>query len=205
MNSSLLRRFGFTFLLAVLGLMTTAVQAKETPEEEKEKIQKKSAGVLEDLYKLDPSTKVKVEKSLGYAVFSNVGVNLFVVAAAGGSGIVVENNKGGKTTYMKMGSAGVGIGLGVKDFRAVFVFSDQEKLTNFIEKGWDFGAEADAAAKADDAGGAAATAGNLSGGVEVFQITKSGLALQATLNGTKYWKNDDLNPPEPAKKEAEKK
>src|SRR6187431_3309694 len=31
MNSSLLRRFGFTFVLAVLALMTTAVQAKDTP------------------------------------------------------------------------------------------------------------------------------------------------------------------------------
>ena len=118
-----------------------------------------------------------------------------------GSGMVVEHAKtGDKTTYMKMGSAGVGIGLGVKDFRAVFVFTDPEKLKNFVDKGWDFSGEADAAAKADDKGGAAATAGNLSNGVEVFQITKSGLALQATLNGTKYWKDDDLNPPEPEKK-----
>jgi len=200
MNSLISRRFAFVLALAVFGFVGTAAQAKDTPDEERAKIQKKSAEVLEDLYKLDPSTKAKVEKSVGYAVFSNVGVNLFVVAAAGGSGMVTENHKGGKVTYMKMGSAGVGIGLGVKDFRAVFVFSDKEKLTNFIDKGWDFGAEADAAAKAEDAGGAAATAGNLSGGVEVFQITKSGLALQATLNGTKYWKDDDLNPPEPAKK-----
>jgi hypothetical protein len=29
---------------------------------------------------------------------------------------------------MKMGSAGIGLGLGVKDFRAVFVFHDKEKL-----------------------------------------------------------------------------
>jgi lipid-binding SYLF domain-containing protein len=200
MNSLLSRRFGFIVALAVFTLVSTAAQAKDTPDEERAKIQKKSADVLEDLYKLEPSAKAKVEKSVGYGVFSNVGVNLFVVAAAGGSGMVVENDKGGKTTYMKMGSAGVGIGLGVKDFRAVFVFTDKEKLTKFIEKGWDFSGEADAAAKADDKGGAAAAAGDLSKGVEVFQITKSGLALQATLNGTKYWKDDDLNPPEPEKK-----
>jgi lipid-binding SYLF domain-containing protein len=201
MNSLLPRRFGFVLLLAVLGLMTTAAQAKDTPDEERAKINKKSAEVLEDLYKLDPSAKVKVEKSVGYAVFSNVGVNLFVVAAAGGSGIVTEHTKtGNKVTYMKMGSAGVGIGLGVKDFRAVFVFSDAEKLKNFVDNGWDFSGEADAAAKSDDKGAAAATAGNVSSGVEVFQITKSGLALQATLNGTKYWKDSDLNPPAPEAK-----
>lgn len=201
MNSFLPRRFGFVLALAVLGLVTTAAQAKDTPDEERAKIQKKSAEVLEDLYKLDPSTKAKVEKSVGYAVFSNVGVNLFVVAAAGGSGVVTEHTKTGNVvTYMKMGSAGVGIGLGVKDFRAVFVFTDREKLKNFVEKGWDFSGEADAAAKSDDKGAAANAAGDLSKGVEVFQITKSGLALQATLNGTKYWKDSDLNPPAPEKK-----
>jgi lipid-binding SYLF domain-containing protein len=201
MNSLTFRRFGFALVLAVFGLVSTAAHAKDTPDEERAKVQKKSAEVLADLYKLDPSAKAKVEKSVGYAVFSNVGVNLFVVAAAGGSGMVVEHAKGGdKTTYMKMGSAGVGIGLGVKDFRAVFVFTDAEKLKNFVDNGWDFSGEADAAAKSDEKGGAAATAGNVSSGVEVFQITKSGLALQATLNGTKYWKDSDLNPPEPEKK-----
>ena len=30
-------------------------------------------------------------------------------------------------------------------------------------------------------------------GVDIFQITKNGLALQATLQGTKYWKDKDLN------------
>ena len=41
-------------------------------------------------------------------------------------------------TFMKMGSAGVGLGLGVKDFRAVFVFSEASKLEEFVDKGWDF-------------------------------------------------------------------
>jgi hypothetical protein len=30
-------------------------------------------------------------------------------------------------------------------------------------------------------------------GVWVYQLTETGLALQATLQGTKYYKNDDLN------------
>jgi hypothetical protein len=30
-------------------------------------------------------------------------------------------------------------------------------------------------------------------GVEIYQITKNGLALQATLQGTKYWKDKKLN------------
>ena len=30
-------------------------------------------------------------------------------------------------------------------------------------------------------------------GVEVYQLTKNGVALQVTLQGTKYWKDRDLN------------
>ena len=30
-------------------------------------------------------------------------------------------------------------------------------------------------------------------GVQIYQMTEAGLALQATLQGTKYWKDDELN------------
>ena len=33
----------------------------------------------------------------------------------------------------------------------------------------------------------------VSPGVKLFQLTESGLALQATIQGTKYWKDKDLN------------
>ncbi|MEJ6733735.1 MAG: hypothetical protein QNK90_16840 [Opitutaceae bacterium] len=66
-------------------------------------------------------------------------------------------------------------------------------MNAFIEKGWDFSAQADAAAKSDEKGGQYAAAVNISEGVEVIQITENGLALQATLQGTKYWRDRDLN------------
>jgi len=58
--------------------------------------------------------------------------------------------------------------------------------------GWGFNF-ADAAAKAGEKGGAYSGAEEISPGVWVYQITKNGLALQATLQGTKYYKDDDLN------------
>jgi lipid-binding SYLF domain-containing protein len=178
-------------MLAALAVASTPVLAKDTPDEERAEMRKERDDVLKELYKLNPSTQSKVEKAVGYAVFTNLGVNVFVVSAGGGHGIVVSDN--GKETFMKMGQAGVGLGLGVKDFRAVFVFNNKEKLQKFIDTGWDFGAEADAAAKAGEKGGAAEAAGDFGKDVEVYQITKNGLALQATLNGTKYWKDGDLN------------
>ena len=41
---------------------------------------------------------------------------------------VAHDNGTGKETYMRMFTAGVGIGLGVKDFRGIFIFSTQDAL-----------------------------------------------------------------------------
>lgn len=148
--------------------------------------------VLARLYKEEPNTKTQIKKAEGYAVFSNIGINLIFLSAGGGSG-VVHNNKSGKNTYMKMGTAGIGIGLGVKDFSAVFIFHTKKSLDNFIEYGWDFSGQADAAAKSRDKGGEHSEAATVINGVSIYQLTETGLALQATLQGTKYWLNDDLN------------
>jgi lipid-binding SYLF domain-containing protein len=181
-------------LFCVLLSTSSLAHAKDSPDEQRAKIKQTRKEVLAELYKLNPGAEAKIKKSVGYAVFSNVGVNLVLASFAGGHGVVVEKGMIKDTeTYMKMGSAGLGIGLGVKDFRAVFVFTDKDKLQAFIDKGWDFSAQADAAAKSGEKGGQAAGAGNIAQGVEVFQITKNGLALQATLQGTKYWKDKDLN------------
>lgn len=94
---------------------------------------------------------------------------------------------------MKMFSGGAGLGLGIKDFSIVFVFNDAGALDKFIESGWDFSAQADANLESGDKGVGAETAGTAVQGVTMYQLTETGVALQATLQGTKYWKDDDLN------------
>ena len=180
-------------LALMLGLAAAAapVQA-DTPAQQRAEIQKMRSSTLERLYKVHPAARADVQKAAGYAVFSNVGINLILLSAAGGSG-VAHDNRSGKDVYMKMVSGGFGIGLGVKDFRGVFVFSTTEKLHQFTDSGWEASAQADAAAKAGDKGGAAAGAITVAPGVKLYQLTENGLALQATIQGTKYFKNDDLN------------
>jgi len=147
--------------------------------------------VLAELYKIHPKARAEVAAAPGYAVFSNANINIIFVSFGGGYG-VTQNNKTGKPTFMKMGEVGIGLGLGVKDFRAVFIFHDRAVLEKFINSGWEFGGHADAAAKAGDKG--AAVGGEaLIDGITIYQITQSGLALQATVKGAKYWKDDELN------------
>lgn len=195
MNSTLLRRLPFVCSLMLLVVLAPAAAlAKPSAEAQRAKIREMRDTVLAELYKLHPEAKNSIKHAAGYAVFSNVGVNLIFASFAGGHGIVVADGLlTNAETFMKMGSAGIGLGLGVKDFRAVFVFQDKQQLKDFVEKGWDFSGQADAAAKSDDKGGAVAGAETVTKGVEIYQITKNGLALQATLQGTKYWKDKDLN------------
>jgi len=147
---------------------------------------------LNDLYKIKPQTKSMIAEAPGYAVFSNANVNIIFASFGGGYG-VVKNNTTGKHTYMKMGELGIGIGLGVKDFRAIFIFHDKATMNKFIESGWQIGGHADAAAVADDKGVGAVGGEVLIDNITIYQLTKTGLALQATIKGTKYWKDDELN------------
>ena len=147
---------------------------------------------LQELYEHRPATKEKINNAAGYAVFANGNVNIIFVSAGGGYG-VVTNKSTGQKTYMKMAMGGVGLGVGAKDYRQVLIFNAQWALDKFIESGWEFGGHADAAAKAGQSGGAVGEEGAIGEQVEVYAMTESGLALQATVTGTKYWKNQDLN------------
>jgi lipid-binding SYLF domain-containing protein len=169
----------------------TMFAAKGTREEQQQTIRTMRDDVLTELYKQDASVRQKINKAEGYAVFSNVGVNLIFASAAVGKGVVVDRK--GKEVFMKMAAGGFGLGLGIRDFRAVFVFRTKQRLEHFIENGWDFGARVDAAAQSGEKGGAAAGALSALSDVDVYQITKNGLALQATLQGAKFWRDSDLN------------
>jgi len=179
-------------LLGVSLLTVGFACAKDSPDQEREKIRKMASATLADLYKLQPSAQAAVKKSAGYAVFNNMGTNLLLLSTARGAGIAV-NSKTKQETFMKMISAGAGLGVGVKDYRVIFVFENEASLAKFMESGWAAETQADAAAKAGNSGGAYSGAIMVAPGVWVYEITKNGLALQLTLQGTKYSKDADLN------------
>ncbi len=179
-------------VLAVAVLATgCATTQGNTPAEKRASVQAMSTEVLNKLYELKPAARQEVAASPGYAVFSNANLNIIFASFGGGHGVVHDNGSGANT-YMKMGEVGIGLGAGVKDYRVVFVFHDKETMNDFITSGWEFGGQADAAAKAGDKGAAVGGEAVLDR-VTVYQLTESGLALQATVKGTKYWVDDELN------------
>ena len=179
------------YIILALSIGGCVTPDHKTPSQKRAAILSMKNKVLSDLYRVKPDVRSQIARSPGYAVFSNVNVNVILASFGGGHG-VVKNNITGRHTYMKMGEVGLGFGAGVKDFRAVFVFHNARTMRRFVEHGWAFGAQADAAAKASDKG--AALAGELTvDNITIYQLTESGLALQATLKGTKFWKDASLN------------
>jgi len=179
-------------LLAVFLLAACGGPKGAGPDEKRQAVRDMAQETLMKLQKIEPQAKTDMDGSVGYAAFSNTGINLLLLSTGRGWGIA-HDNETGKETYMKMFSAGVGVGVGVKDFRGVFIFTTREAFNSFVESGWQAGAQADAAAKAGEKGGAAAGAIDVAPGVKLYQITENGLALQATIQGTKYWKDEELN------------
>ena len=179
-------------ILAIALLSTATVSAKDDNDKKREKTRKMAAQTLQELNKLQPTSNAAIQKSAGYAVFNNMGTNLLLLSTARGSGIAM-NTKTKQEIFMKMISAGAGLGVGVKDYRVVFMFEDDKALAQFLDSGWSGSAQTDAAAKAGESGAAYSGAVEVAPGVWVYQITKNGLALQLTLQGTKYFKDDDLN------------
>jgi len=181
------------FVLLAMALLVACGGPKGgNPDAKRQAVRDMAQETLVKLHGIEPQAKADMDGAVGYAVFSNTGINLLLLSTGNGWGLA-HDNETGKETYMKMLTAGVGIGLGVKDFRGVFIFTTREAFDRFVESGWQGGAQADAAAKAGEKGGAAAGAFDVGPGVKLYQITESGLALQATIQGTKYWKDDELN------------
>ena len=172
--------------------MVGAAGAQSSAESKRAEIRKMRSETLAKLYQVHPKAKGAVASSYGYAVFSNVGINLIFASLATGRGIA-RDNKSGRDIFMGMGSAGVGLGLGIKDFRGIFVFKTKKAFDDFVNDGWEAGAHADAVAKDGKSGGALEGAISVAPGVELYQLTEAGLALEATIQGTKYFKDNELN------------
>jgi len=178
--------------LAGFGGDATAAMSDKDKAKARAEIDKASKSTLAALYKAVPGAKKVVEGSAGYATFSNFGMKILVAGSGSGKGVAVYK-KAGKQTYMKMIEVQAGLGFGVKKFRVVWVFANEAALDKFVNSGWETGGQATAGAKAAGKGDAYQGAISVSPGIWLYQLTDTGVAVELTAKGTKYYKDDDLN------------
>jgi lipid-binding SYLF domain-containing protein len=166
--------------------------AGKTLEQRRQEIRTNTGQTLKRLYKLAPQSKRVIEKAVGYGVFNLFSLKILVTGSTSGKGMVVDN-RSKKEIFMKMYKMGAGLGAGVKKFAWVYVFQSRQAFNTFVNKGWEFGADANAAAKWSKKGDAAGGGIQVAEGIIVYQLVDKGLTLDAMVGGTKYWQNDELN------------
>lgn len=165
--------------------------ADKTVAQQHQDILVKNQVILKQLYAAQPKAKDLIEKSAGYATFSNFGMKILIAGGGTGSGVVLGKDK--KPVYMNMAEVQAGLGIGIKSFQNIFVFQTDAAMNDFVNSGWTFGGQVTAAAKYEKDGDAYQDATVVAPGVLMYQLTDSGLAAEITGKGTKYYKNTDLN------------
>ena len=190
-ESSMNSRFSIVPLLLVALLASGCASLGDKPAEKRQAILDMRNETLQRLYKEQPQAREQIANAAGYGVFDSASQNLIFIKTGGGYGVLTS--AGGETTFMKMGGAGVGFGLGIKDYREVIIFRQAEDFERFRDSGWQAGGQAEATAQAGEQGGSASAAQSIDLDVRTYVLTESGAALQATVGAEKYWKWSELN------------
>jgi lipid-binding SYLF domain-containing protein len=182
-------------LCALLALTPVAVSGESSKEQEKaQKVHDKRRAIdgmavdaMTRLFKESERAGELYDDAVGYAVFDNFKV-AFLLSGGGGVGVAVDKATN-QRTYMKMGTGGIGLGIGGQSYLVVFLFEDRGAFDRFPDKGWQADASANAVAGTKGKNADA----SFSNGLAVFQMTHKGLMAQADISGTKYWKHKKLN------------
>jgi lipid-binding SYLF domain-containing protein len=187
----------FTLLMAALlvCLMTAtsfAATSQEKIDKERAEIDNLSVKALHNLYEKVPSAENVINNCYAYATLSNTGMKLGLFGDAHGRGLAV-NNATGEKVYMRMKELGLGIGLGIKEYDLIFVIGTEQAWKAFISGDIKFASSADASASDGQAGGAVEGASIAANGIWVYQMTKKGLSLDASIKGTKIYADKKLN------------
>lgn len=162
-----------------------------------ERIDLTAEKTLELLFEKSPTARELFDKCHGFAVFDNLKL-AFGLSGGAGSGVAVEKESG-RRTYMKMGTGGIGLGIGGQKYQVVFLFEAREPFDNFVDEGW----KADASANVAVWDEGANVQARFVNGLAVYQLTDKGLMLQADISGTKFWKDGKLNAHAPGTRGAE--
>lgn len=183
----------FRRILALLALIALSGCASlgDTPAEKRATILEVRDSVLARLYEERPEARAQVANAAGYGVFDAASQNVILLQTEGGYGVLTSAS--GETTYMKVGGGGVGFGIGLKDYQEVIIFRDRDDFERFRDVGWDASGRAEATAQAGRTGGSASGRQSIDLDIVTYQLIESGVALQATVGATRYWKWRALN------------
>ena len=187
------RRIGFFgFSLLACAMLAGGTARAASPDEQRAEIRNNAMRTLDQLYAAQPSARQAVQKAAGYAVFSEISTKILLAGGGGGKGIVVDTISD-QETFMLMATLQAGYGMGITKTHLVWVFETEADLKNFIANGYMLGADVNLQVNPGTGGGVYQGAAQIQPGVWLYQLSDAGLALDLTVEGTKYFKDPDLN------------
>jgi len=125
----------------------------------------------------DPSIQTLLDKSVGYAIFPDIGKGGWIIGGSYGRGEVYEKDK--HIGYADIKGVSAGFQWGAQNFSELLIFMSQTEMDKF--KSGEFSVGANVSAVALASGAAAAT--DPSKGVVALVDTKGGLMAEAAVGG----------------------
>jgi lipid-binding SYLF domain-containing protein len=147
---------------------------------------------LAELYAREPGARAQLEAAPGYVFLSGFAAHPGILTFANAYGIV-QNNKTGKQTHVRLTRFGIGPGLAIKGYYLVVILKSDEVVAEVEQGGWNGGGLAEASFRFGDFGGSSAAEGlGGSKAAESYLWTHSGFALELAGVVGKLYPEDDL-------------
>jgi lipid-binding SYLF domain-containing protein len=168
--------------LTILGLVASAGSFAHSRAE----LDASAAKTLKHFYALNSANQKLVERAAGVLIFSRVTKGGAGVAGEFGEGVL--QRKGATVNYYSVGSASIGLTLGVARHSEIIMFMTQESLDKFMaSEGWSVGADTAVALVSEGAGGQYDSA-LIGKPILGFVFGEKGLLGDVSLEGSKITK-----------------
>jgi lipid-binding SYLF domain-containing protein len=149
-------------------------------EAEAKSLSSQTAAALDTFKNTDPTLQQLLDKSVGYAVFPDVGKAGFIAGGSHGKGEVFAGGK--KIGYADITQATIGLQAGAQTFDELLVFMRQEDFDAFKGKEFKLAGNVSAVILKSGAAGTADT----SKGVIAFVRSTGGAMAEASIGGQRF-------------------
>ena len=170
---------GLLLVTVVLASVAIGIGCSTAPKNEGDaaKLANNAKAELANYKVKDPTVQALLDKSVGYAIFPDIGKGGWIIGGSYGRGEVYEKDK--HIGYADIKGVSAGFQWGAQNFSELLIFMSQAEMDKFKSGEFSLGANVSAVALAS--GAAAATDPNK--GVIALVDTKGGLMAEAAVGG----------------------
>jgi hypothetical protein len=183
MNKQLAQSIRLLSIAVAVALLTSCATLSDDERQQKRaELDEMSDSTIASLLETRPEASELLEECSGYAVIKMRVTKIPIVGAGGGYG-VVQDERSGARSYIRVSQFEVGGGLGAQQFKVIIFFSDATLLDRALAGAWHFDAAAEASAGDQVAEGQVKSTDD--DGYRAFKIGESGAVATATIRAAR--------------------